>query len=173
MFPEAFNKGYDCHDVLRMRPWYGQVNPWFWFWLISTPVVVFSVKPDAPIWQRAGRTIFIIALSHIIINLGTHLAMDIKNAPFRGLGMSDFSEKDNFKFHCIDIADGAKYSSALFFAWVYAVIYSGWWEVIWNQYHKRKTKLIDKNFKVDWINKIVVFISVAIPALIAIKLMVG
>lgn len=174
MFPADWHKGQDCHDVLRARPWYGRINSWFWFWLISTPVVVFSVRPTAPAWQRAARTIFIIAMSYVVINFGTHLAMDIKNAPFHGDGIVHFngirvsSEKDEFKLHCYDIADGAKFVFSLLFGWLFAVIYTGWWEIIWNQYHTSKTKLIDKSFKTDWVNKIIVFVSVAVPAFLSI-----
>lgn len=162
-FSVSSGNTYNCNDVLRSRPWYGQINSWLWFWLISTPVIVFSVLPSAPAWQRAGRLLFLIALSHVVINLGMYLAMEIKNAPFRDIGMSNLNEMDSFKFSCIDIADGAKYSFALYFAWTYAVVYAGLWEMMWGVYHKRKTKLIDENFKRDWISRIVVFTSVAIP----------
>lgn len=173
MFPADLSGGFDCHDVLRSRPWYGQINPWLWFWLISTPVVVFSTRPSTPVWQRAFRTIFIIAISYVVINLGTHLAMDIRNAPFHGDGIAHFngvritSEEDEFKFHCYDIADGAKYAFALLFGWLPALIYTGWWEIAWYQYHKRITKLIDAKFETDWISGAVIFIALAVPMFLA------
>ena len=179
MFPEVFDKSYDCYDVLNNRPWYGRVNPWLWFWLISTPIIVFSVKPDAKVWQRASRTIFTIGISYIVINLATHLGMEIRNAPFHGEGVHYVngilmtSEADKFKLHCFDIADVGKYVGALLFGWVYVCIYYGWWKMIWYQYHKRKTGLIDKRFKIDWINKIVIFISVVVPVLVALKFLVA
>jgi len=62
MFPEQFGNACDCLCILKNRPWYGQINPWLWFWIISTPLIVFSIKPDASAWKRALRTVFIIAL---------------------------------------------------------------------------------------------------------------
>lgn len=162
-FLTNFDKAHRCEDVLKSRPWYGRINPWIWFWLLATPVIVFSTQPLASVWVRAGRVLFAIALAHIVVNLGAHLAMDIRNAPFRSIDMSGFGDIDNFKRRCIDIADGAKLSGALFFGWVYGVFYTGWWLAVWHQYHKRITKLIDGRYRTDWISGIVVFASVFIP----------
>ena len=135
-FPENF-AGLSCRDILNSRPWYGQINPWFWFWLISTPVIVFSLKPDTSKWARAFRTLIAIGLGYIVVNLGTHAAMEIRNAPFHGEGITHVngvmvsSEIDAKKFECFDSADGAKFVFALFFGWVYALIYTGWWEAMW------------------------------------------
>ena len=171
-FPSDF-ENYDCSGILKNRPWYGQVNTWMWLWLIFTPIVVFSATPNSPKWYRASRTIFAIGVSYVFVNLATHLGIEIRNAPFHGEGIAYFngeritSEADEFKFHCFDIADGARYVGALLFGWVYAVIYHGWWEGIWHQYHKRVTKQMDKNFKTDFVNIVVVFFSIALPAGIA------
>lgn len=176
-FPEEWNKSYECYDVLRSRPWYGQVNSWLWFWLISTPIIVFSVKPGTPAWQKICCTLLAIALSYIAINLATHLGMELWNAPFHhqeiihSNGVLQSSQEEVFKYECFNSADGARYAFAFLFGWVPALIYHGWWEIIWHQYHKRKTKFIDESFKADWINRIVVFISIAIPALIAIYIL--
>ena len=169
MFPTDWHKGQSCHDVLSARPWYGQINPWFWFWMISTPVITFSVKPSASVWQRAVRTILIIIVSYFAINLRTPLSVDIRNAPFWTSEITSTStEIERFKFGCYDTTDGPNYVFAAFFGWLPAAVYAGWWEIIWYQYHKRKTRLIGKNFKRDWVNKIVVFISVAMPVLFVI-----
>lgn len=41
----------------------------------------------------------------------------------------------------------------------HASIYAGWWDMIWYQYHKRKTRLIDKEFKRDWVSRVTVWVS--------------
>lgn len=99
--------------------------------------------------------------------------MDIRNAPFQNGGISEIdgvrvtSDEDAFKFHCFDIADGAKYTFAFLFGWLPALVYAGWWEILWGVYHKRKTRLIDANFKRDWVSKIVAISSLGIPVLLA------
>jgi hypothetical protein len=159
----------DCFCVLDSRPWYGQVNPWFWLWVVCTPLIVFSAGQDAPVWRRALRTLIAIGLGHIAVNLSVKTMWEIRNIPFTwAQSMHHSREQGDFLFNCIDIGDGGSLGFALLFGWLYTAIYAGWWEIIWHQYHKRKTKLIDKDFKTDWISEIVIFISIAIPALLAV-----
>ena len=54
---------------------------------------------------------------------------------------------------------GANLIFTLYFGWIYAIIYTGWWEIFWCQYHKRKTKLLGDDFKRDWISKTVAVVS--------------
>lgn len=164
-FPVDWHKGQSCYDVLTARPWYGQVNPWFWFWMIFTPAVTFSVKPNAPAWQRAFRTVLIIVASYVVINLSAPLITEIRNAPFQTSEITSTSNDiERFKFGCIDTADA--YVFALLFGWIPASVYAGWWEIVWYQYHKKKTKLIGKEFKTDWVNKIVVVTSITVSILV-------
>lgn len=171
-FPENFD-GLSCQDVLKNRPLYGRINPWLWFWLASTPIILFSLGPRAPAWHRAFRILFSIGLGYVVINLGTHAAIEIRNAPFHGEGVvySDgiliTSEADKAKLKCFDFADGANFLFALWFGWIYALVYTGWWEIIWGIYQKRKTKWINQNFRRDWISLIVIFISMAITVFVA------
>lgn len=170
MFPSDFI-GKSCWDILKERPWYGQINPALWFFILSIPVTVFSMGPGAPKWQRALRTLVAISLGYVAINMVAHLGMEIRNAPFHGEGIAYFnnvlitSEADKFKHECFDIADGAKYIFAFMFGWGPAAVYTGWWEIIWGQYYKR-TGQIDKNFRRDLISIIVSLASVAITILV-------
>lgn len=96
------------------------------------PVVIFAVQPETLKWQRALRTVVAVILGYAAINLGAHLGMEIKNAPFQGEvavyvnNLLVTSEADKFKLECFDIADGAKYVFALLFGWVPALVYTGW-----------------------------------------------
>ncbi len=167
MFPENF-EGLSCHEILKNRPWYGRINTWLLFWLISTPIIIFSIRPETLVWKRALYSFISIGMGYIVINLSTHMAMDIRNAPFHGEGIVYFngvletSEADVVKHNCFDIADGGKYVGAILFGWIYALIYTGWWKIIWYQYHKRASKLIEKSFKIDWFNKVIILASGAI-----------
>lgn len=158
-----------CTCIRESRPWYGQMNYWKWLWLGLTPFLVFSVWPDAPRWLRGVRMLGVIVLGYVLVNLGTHLSMEIRNAPFLGRGVFDnSSERDKLLFSCFDVGDGAKFVFALFFGWIYAAVYAGWWEIVWNLCHRKVTGLIGREFKGDWVSRVVVFISMAVTIFIAI-----
>ncbi len=167
MFPANWHKGQSCYDILAARAWYGEINPWFWLWIISTPILTFAAKPDAPKWQRTLIITFIIGVSYIAIYLGTYLNVDIRNAPFQTSEITSTSnEVERFKFDCYDTTDGPNYVFAFWFGWIPAVAYAGWWEIIWGLYHKKVTKLIDKDFKRDFVTTFVIFFSITILAII-------
>lgn len=153
-------KDCDCGCIMSSRPWYSRFNYWFWLWIVATPVIVFSVKPTTPRWQRSVRTVVAIGFCYGIMNLALRFMWDIKNGPF-GVNNDYPWQKswDDSGVKCANIADGASLVFTLFFGWIYAMIYTGWWEVIWYKYYKRKAQLIDKDFRRDWISKITVWVS--------------
>lgn len=171
-FPKNFGAACDCSCALESRPWYGQINQRLWFWLVSTPLVVFVTKPAAPQWLRSLRSVVIIALSSGTVILAVPEAFEVVNAPFYGdgiwhtNGVLSSSEADVFKSRCFNASDSGPLAFSLLFGWIPALVYTGWWEIVWGVYHKRKTRLIDARFKRDWISKTVIFSSVAIPLLI-------
>jgi hypothetical protein len=100
--------------------------------MISTPVISFSVQPDAPAWQRILRTVLIIALSYAVIILAGYMETDARNAPFfDGFDSSDATTRDRFKIYCLDVGADTNYVFASIFGWLPALIYAGWWEIIW------------------------------------------
>jgi len=171
MFPKSFSADISCHEILSTRPWYGQVNLWKWLWFIAVPVIIFSVAPNSPKWQLVLCSLIAMTLGYIFINIATHLGFTIKNAPFHGEGIVTVngvivsSLADQIKQGCFDIADNAPYVFARAFGWLPTMIYVGWCEMVWVLYHKYKTKLINENFKIDWVNKVVVSASIILPIL--------
>lgn len=167
-------KDCDCGCIMGRRPWYSRFNYWFWLWVIATPVIVFSVKPTTPRWQRAMRTVVAIGFCYGIMNLALHLMWDIRNDPFIVNAHPDFLNMNlkTWDMKCANIADGASLVFTLLFGWIYASVYTGWWEIIWYQYHRHKTRLIDKKFKRDWISRGAVWVSVAITTLIIVAVAV-
>ncbi|MFP4097880.1 MAG: hypothetical protein ACLFU1_03740 [Alphaproteobacteria bacterium] len=137
-------------------------------WLVVTPLIVFSVKPDSPKWQRAVRTLTSIGVGYGLANLGLHLNSAIRNGPF--VVNNDYPWQriwDDYGGQCANIGGDASLVFTLYVGgWIYASIYTGWWNIIWAQYHKRKTKLIDAHFKRDLLTKIVVFVSYCIAKLL-------
>ncbi len=148
----------DCWCILESRPWFSKINYWFWFWFIIIPVFVFSVTPLSSKWFRMGRTVFAIGLGYILMNLAVHLMWDIRNGPFAVV--SDYpwqTSWDDPGVKCADIADGGSLVFTALFGWIPSGIYYSLWDIAWHQYHKRWTKLIDKNFKQGWFNRIVTY----------------
>ena len=166
--PEDVFVGQDCgcDCILDSRPWYSRFNYWFWLWVFVTPIIVFSVKPSTQRWQRTIRTVIAVGFCYAIMNLALHLMWDIRNGPFVVNLDPDIPDQKTWNMvECANIADGASLVFTLLFGWVYASIYTGWWEMIWYQYHKRKTLLINKDFKRDWISRVVVWVSATITIL--------
>jgi hypothetical protein len=60
---------------------------------------------------------------------------------------------------CADIADGASLAFTLFFGWIYAIIYTGWWVIVWRQFHHRKIWRVPEKFKSDVLTVAVFHIS--------------
>jgi len=166
--PEEIYVGKDCGCgcILQSRPWYSRFNYWFWLWVFSVPVFIFSVKPDAPKWQRITRTLIAIGFCYATINMAVHLMWDIRNGPFWVVDGHPWQKSwDDPGTKCSNIADGASIVFTAFFGWIYGLIYIGWWEMVWYQYHKRKTGLINENFRRDALNKVIVIISYFIARL--------
>jgi len=156
----------DCWCILQSRPWYSRFNYWFWFFVIAPPVIVFSVKPDASKWLRAAQNIVTVLVCYGTINLAVHLMWDIRNGPFGVVSEYPWQKSwDDPGTKCANIADGASIVFTALFGWIYGVIYTGWWEMIWYRYHRQKTKLIDENYKRDWFSTVIVFISYYITRL--------
>jgi hypothetical protein len=153
----------DCQCILNSRPWYSQFNYWFWLWVIGTPVIIFSVKPSAPTWQKSLRTIIAIVFCYGVMNLALHLMWDIRNGPFVVHTDPNFPWQKTWDMAgCANIADGASLIFTLMFGWIYAIIYTGWCEIAWLQYYKRKTLSISQDFKRDIISRVFATISYAV-----------
>ncbi|AGH97843.1 hypothetical protein [Micavibrio aeruginosavorus] len=161
-----------CECIADSRPWYSTVNYWRWLWMVSIPLLVFSIKPDASKWLRASRTVAAVILGYVVMNLAIQLFWDIGNGPFVVDGNPNTPWQKTWDIpNCADIADGASIVSTLFFGWLYAIIYTGWWDMVWYQYHKRRTKMIDDGFKRDICSQ-VVFVTSKIVTILVILFMI-
>ena len=137
--PEEIYVGKDCgcDCILQSRPWYSRFNYWFWLWVLATPVFVFSVKPNAPKWQRAVRSLIAIAFCYGVMNLALHLMWDIRNGPFIVNDDPNFPDQKTWDIPgCTNIADGASLVFALFLGWIPASLYVGIWLLI-REFFKR------------------------------------
>lgn len=160
--PEEIYAGKECgcECIANSRPWYSVLNYWFWLWFLTVPLIMFSVTPQSPQWQRIIRTLGAVLLCYGAMNLAIHLTWDIRNGPFIVNANSGVPWQKSWDIPgCANIADGASMVFTLMFGWLYAIIYTGWWEMAWHFYHRRHTRLVDESFKRDIFSTIVALVS--------------
>lgn len=160
--PEEVYEGKNCgcECIADSRPWYSVLNYWFWLWFLAVPLFIFSAKPQSPQWQRMGRTLGAVLLCYGAMNLAIHLMWDIRSGPFMvSSNLNTPWQKSWDVPGCIGPGMGANLIFTLYFGWIYAVLYTGWWEIIWYQYYKRRTGLIGPDFRRDIISKVIAAIS--------------
>ncbi|MCP4393336.1 MAG: hypothetical protein GY804_03570 [Alphaproteobacteria bacterium] len=153
------SKTCDCECILDGVPWYGSFNYWFWLWFVGVPAILFQIKPTYSNKRKGITVVSTIAICYVLMNLALHLMWDISNAPFRG----DPDGLDGFMQKCANTSDGASLVFTLFFGWIYATIYTGWWLIAWKHYHLKYSKTIIPDYKYDKMSSIAVNTSVILP----------
>ncbi len=136
-----------CDVLLRERPWYGHFNHWFFLWLVTVPVLIFMIRPDAPLWLRSGRIILALFFGYVAMNLAVHLQWEIRNAPFK----EDPFHPDplnGWRMDCADYAgDGFSYLLALYLSWIPAGVYTGICLLLWGFYHLRISRIMSDKYQ--------------------------
>ena len=165
--PEEVYVGKDCgcDCISQSLPWYSTFNYWSWIWVLAVPIFVFSVRPNAATWKKIAATLIAIAFCYAVLNLARHLFWDIRNGPFWSHAHIPGQKPAGLGLGCTDVTGGPSVTFTHRFGWIKATIYTGWWQMIWFQYHRRITGLIEKDYKRDRLNKTVVRFSVIIPIL--------
>lgn len=109
------------------------MNYWFWLLIILIPLIVFSVKPGAPVWLRFGRLLLAIMVSYAIANGQLHWkraqewqAYEACQSQFPDGGIQHHKECPE-----IDIGDGASLVFFLYLGWLPITGYTGFWELLW------------------------------------------
>ena len=131
--PEEIYVGKDCgcNCILQSRPWYSTFNYWFWLWILSVPIFIFSIKPEAHKWKKIATLLIAIAFCYGVMNLALHLMWDIRNGPFIVNSDPTFPDQKTWDIPgCANIADGASLVFAPYFGWIPASLYVGTWLLI-------------------------------------------
>ena len=142
-----------CQALLSGRPWYGRVNHWFFVWIIFVPTIIFSISPKSPKWLLSFRTIFAVLVCYGLMFLAVINQWDIRNVPFMWNSYPEGSA-NGFRNECVNIADGFSLIFSIMFGWVPACVYTWICLNIWFNYHKRITKQIVEEYKIDIVTKI-------------------
>lgn len=158
--PEAVyvGKACNCQCILDARPWYVKINYWFWLFILSAPLLVFSTLPSTAQWKRALVCLAAVALGYFIAPFAVDLEHQIRNAPFMVYDDVPF-QKTMDMVRCMSGSGTASRAFALAFGWVYATVYTGWWVIAWYAYHRYVTKHIDESFKLHWFCRLLVVVS--------------
>lgn len=133
IIPESVytGKNCDCLCILNSRPWYSRFNYWFWLWVSTVPILVFSIKNDAPKWKKIAIWIAAFGLCYGFMNLAVHLMWDIRNAPFIVQTDRDMPWQKTWDMpKCGNMADGASTVFALILGWIPASLYVGFWLLV-------------------------------------------
>jgi len=142
-----------CETILSDRAWYGKINHWFFAWLFFIPIFIFSIKPKAPNWLRASRTILSVGICYGFMFLAVDHQWDIRNAPFRWHS-DPLNSGSEFRIECDNIADGFSLIMALVMSWLPACLYTEICLSVWTQYHLRLSKQIKLEYKPDIVSRI-------------------
>jgi len=159
------NQNCDCRCISSSRPWYSIFNYWFWLWMVSTPFIILIVKPSAPKYIHAFKTIFAIALGYWLINLSVELKWQIINDPF--LVNNNYDRLKTWDMPCANIADGANLVFTLFFGWVLVCIYYAFYESIyslfgkWVSFHYNRDIITKANL---WLSVVLIILMLLLVA---------
>ncbi|MFO1242528.1 MAG: hypothetical protein U1E36_04920 [Rickettsiales bacterium] len=133
-------------------------NIWFWLLIIGAPFCVFSVKPEKNVWIRAGRLLIAIGATYTlaILAIGTDDALEWKKYEACQSQFSDISHHEGCP---LNVGSGASFVFFLFFGWIPATMYVGWWELAWRKYYRSKMISLRKGLGDDWFSNLVIIIS--------------
>lgn len=102
------------------------------------PILVFSVKPTAPMWLKSGRLLLPIFLLALFL---AHTS-DI-------LRCFHYKSNECWKFHAYFIKT----------ALLQYIMYIGWFEYIWRKYHKQDSLAVSDNIKYGIVSSLILAIS--------------
>ncbi len=135
--------------------WSLYLDVWYWIYLLSVPIIIFSVKRNVPSWLKSGRLLFLIVLLPLMTSPLNYA---------RTQAIEDFQSQDygcwvyNFYFF-------------LLFAGI-SIIYTGLWEYGWRRFYKQIFWDIKSNIQYGMTSNIVIFTSVTLALYFIIMLTV-
>ncbi|WP_435642003.1 hypothetical protein [Micavibrio aeruginosavorus] len=125
-----------------MEIWSIYLKIWYWAYLFSVPIIIFSVGKKAPTWLKSGRLLFSIVLLPIL-TIPTNYARMQTTQNFGGHDYNCWI----YDLYAFLLVAGI------------SVIYTGWWELAWRFLHKQVCGTIKNDLTHNTASNIVIFIS--------------
>lgn len=156
------------------------MNYWFWLLIILTPIIVFSVKPQASQRLRIGRLALAVGLAYIFINLALHLSIERAWVAYDSCryehsghdGPYEISLARKLDKICPEAPNsGLPEIFYLVLGWIPAAAYVGFFELIWRRRHRDTIQLIGSTFKGKWASNLLIIFSA--PVWLYVLVLVG
>jgi succinate dehydrogenase hydrophobic anchor subunit len=110
------------------------MNYWFWIYILLVPSLIFAATPKSSEKWRFIRLVGIIAITYLLINLAVNLKWDLR--------IDAVNSNSNATLEDLEYAtaDGANLIFTMLFGWIFAIVYVGWWELLWRVIHRREIR---------------------------------
>lgn len=115
------------------------ISYWLWFWIITTPFLMFYAKPSSSRWARMGRSAAAFMLGYFV-TFGLYYIY-YKLYP---------SEYRRSIWHW------------LILGWLYIITYIGWLEIAWRIRYRKQLVSLHKGMGDDWISGKMIVISIVL-----------
>ncbi len=142
------------------------MNYWFWLNIIIIPVLMFFVKPNTSKIEHIAKIFFATTVCSVFLNLALHLKQEILWDIYEAC-QGQFSDGD-IRQHaeCPKVANpDASYDFMKSFGWIPALVYVGWWELIWRIYHHHHIEKYPGSYKGKWHSDIIIIIAIITTSL--------
>jgi hypothetical protein len=135
------------------------VNYWFWLLIVLPPALIFSVRPEAKSWLRAGRLVAAIGLGYVILvaaigwyqTLGWH-AYNSCQSHFRDGFVQEHIE-------CKGLVPRGRLGFFLLLGWIPVIGFVGGLESLWRIWHRRRIRETDESVG-EWISTVLLVLSI-------------
>ena len=136
------------------------VNFWFWLLIVVPPALVFAAAPKHSASLRFARLVLAIGAGYVFVVLGaeTRHSLDVKaleecqeQYPF---GSARSPEPCDPLME--EVVSDAYRSGAVFFGYVHAAVYVGFWEMVWRLWHRKTIGALGGNYRGGWFSAMMI-----------------
>lgn len=160
----------ECQLIREAKPWYGKINYWSWLWLAGTPLILFFLTPQDSKWKRLAGSLGAITLCYIGMHLSFSLNYDIKYGLFTVHEKIPHQKTWDMQL-CLPYGTIAARTLFPYLSVLYTLMWAGLWLTVWDIYHRRKTRLLDKSFKYDFLSHTLIWASLFCTLLACVLIM--
>ncbi|MEM7069126.1 MAG: hypothetical protein AAF478_09600 [Pseudomonadota bacterium] len=157
---------YIVFEKLASYPEYTGIhfNIWIWLILITSPLLIFRLNVERSILTFFIAIVSAVALTYLLLNLSLHTRqslnwIDYVNCQKDSIHDDMSPEQQAECGHHVNKADGAQLVFTLLYGWVPAVIYAGFWELVWRIWRRNKIRNAGENYRGRWFSNAVILMG--------------